>query len=70
MYLFIHKIMTISTGDSRSELQVHIREHANYMNMYAINIGDKDTDIENTYKQVTIKTKNFFKKLENYGKNN
>ena len=68
--LLIRRIMTISIGDSRSDLQVLIRSHANYLNMYASNLGQNETDVEETYKQVTINTKNFFKKLEDYGKRN
>ena len=67
MYLFIRKIMTISTGDSRTDLQVLIRSYANYMNMYASNLGQADVNVEKTYKEVKIKTKNFCKQLEDYG---
>jgi hypothetical protein len=38
--------------------------------MYASNLTQKDTDLEDTYKQVTVKTNNFIKKLEDYGKRN
>jgi hypothetical protein len=62
--------MTISTGDSRTDLQVLIRSYANYMNMYASNLGQADANIEKTYKEVKIKTKNFCEQLENYGKRN
>jgi len=70
MYLFIRKIMTISTGDNKTDLQVLIRSYANYMNMYASNLGQADANIEKTYKEVKIKTKNFCEQLENYGKRN
>ena len=70
MYLFIRKIMTISTGDSKTDLQVLIRSYANYMNMYASNLGQADANLEKTYKEVTLKTKNFCKQLEDYGKRN
>ena len=66
----IRKIMTTSIGDSRFDLQILIRSHANYLNMYASNLTQKDTDLEDTYKQVTIKTNNFIKNLEDYGKRN
>ena len=66
----IHKIMTTSIGNSRTDLQVLIRSHANYLNMYACNLGQNDTNLEDTYKQVTLKTNNFIKKLEDYGKRN
>ena len=66
----IRKIMTTSIGDSRFDLQILIRSHANYLNMYASNLTQKDTDLEDTYKQVTVKTNNFIKKLEDYGKRN
>jgi hypothetical protein len=62
--------MTISTGDSKTDLQVLIRSYANYMNMYASNLGQADANIEKTYKEVKIKTKNFCEQLENYGKRN
>lgn len=67
MYLFIRKIMTISTGDSKTDLQVLIRSYANYMNMYASNLGQADVNVEKTFKEVKIKTKNFCKQLEDYG---
>jgi hypothetical protein len=51
-------------------LQVLIRSYANYMNMYASNLGQADANIEKTYKEVTLKTKNFCKQLEDYGKRN
>ena len=70
MYLFIRKIMTISTGDNKTDLQVLIRSYANYMNMYASNLGQVDANIEKTFKEVKIKTKNFCEQLENYGKRN
>ena len=66
----IHKIMTTSIGNSKFDLQILIRSHANYLNMYASNLTQKDTDLEDTYKQVTIKTNNFIKNLEDYGKRN
>ena len=69
-YPFFRKIMTISTGDNRTDLQVLIRSYANNMNMYACNLGQSYTDLEETYKQVTIQTKNFCKQLEDYGKRN
>jgi hypothetical protein len=62
--------MTISTGNSKTDLQVLIRSYANYMNMYASNLGQVDANIEKTYKEVKIKTKNFCEQLENYGKRN
>jgi hypothetical protein len=62
--------MTISTGDNKTDLQVLIRSYANYMNMYASNLGQADANIEKTYKEVKIKTKNFCEQLENYGKRN
>jgi len=62
--------MTISTGDNKTDLQVLIRSYANYMNMYASNLGQADVNIEKTYKEVKIKTKNFCEQLENYGKRN
>ena len=40
------------------------------MNMYASNLGQADANIEKTYKEVKIKTKNFCEQLENYGKRN
>ena len=69
-YLFIRKTMTISTGDRRTDLQVLIRSYANYMNMYASNLGQADVNLEKTFKEVTLKTKNFCKQLEDYGKRN
>jgi len=69
-YPFFRKIMTISTGDNKTDLQVLIRSYANYMNMYASNLGQADVNIEKTYKEVKIKTKNFCEQLENYGKRN
>ena len=62
--------MTTSIGNSRFDLQILIRSHANYLNMYASNLTQKDTDLEDTYKQVTITTTNFIKNLEDYGKRN